>query len=155
MASGSPPTPTLLKIGMWLAAGFGGLLWLGLFGAATGCGHFAINGEVVSGADFLSEAGLAVAILGGLLLAAAYGIWTERTWSRHAVMGYWLYQLLFLEMLSSGAGHRATMLGMLPFLGGSAIYLYGADDATAYFRALKARDRRLAALDQPNGHPRP
>jgi hypothetical protein len=155
MATSTPRVPTLMQAGMWLATFMGGLLWLTVLGAAAGCSRVAINGEHVSAADFLSTFGLASAILGSLLLGAAYGIWTERSWSRHVVIAFWCYLLLVLEMLATGPGRVPTMLSILPLLGGSAVYFYGADQVVAYFRALQAREQREAERSRTTGRGRP
>lgn len=147
MPTGAERVPILMQAGMWLATFMGGLIWLSLLGAATGCGHFAINGDQVSGSEFLTTFGLAWAILGSLLLGAAYGIWTERSWSRHVVIAFWCYQLLLMEMLAAGPRRVAAMLSVLPFLGGAAVYFYAADEVAAYFRVLKGRERRRAERD--------
>ena len=155
MPTSTPRVPTLMQAGMWLATFMGGLLWLGVLGAATGCGRFGINGEQVTGGEFLSTFGVAWAILGSLLLGAAYGIWTERSWSRHVVIAFWCYQLLVMEMLVTGPGHVGAILSVLPFLGGSAVYFYAADEVVAYFRVLKSREQREAEWRRTAGRGRP
>jgi hypothetical protein len=37
--------PLLMRVGMWLAAFLGGIIWLGLLGAVAGCGNYFINGK--------------------------------------------------------------------------------------------------------------
>ena len=154
MPTSTPRVPTLMQAGMWLATFMGGLLWLGVLGAATGCGRFGINGEQVTGGEFLSTFGVAWAILGSLLLGAAYGIWTERSWSRHVVIAFWCYLLLVLEMHATGPGRVAATLTVLPFLGTAALYFYAADEVVGYFRVLKGREQRQAARDRTAGRGR-
>ena len=149
MPSAAPRVPPLMRAGMWAAALMGSLLWIGVLGAATGCGRFGINGEQVTGGEFLTTFGVSWAILGSLLLGAAYGIWTERSWSRHVVIAFWCYQLLVMEVLVTGRGHLGATISVLPFLGGSVLYFYAAEEVVAYFRVLKEREKREAEWKRP------
>ena len=144
--------PLLMRVGMWLAALLGGTLWLGLFGAVAGCGNYFINGQAVSSTEFLSVIGIAGATLGSLLLAIAFGIRYERRWSRHLVLAFWLYAMALVAVLSSGVARVSSVLSMAPFLLGSAVYFYAADEVVAYFRAVQARDQRMLEFERRLGN---
>src|SRR2546426_277554 len=69
------PRPTLLTIGMYVAPVAGTILVLAVLLAAVNASfvNFSVNGEAVSGHEFLRTAGLAFAALGIVSLAIAFG----------------------------------------------------------------------------------
>lgn len=85
--------PVLLTIGMYVAPTFGGIALLVALSAAFDLGAYSINGEAVSGPEFLLRAGVFYVAFGASALAAAYAIWQERSWSRWAIVVFWLAQL--------------------------------------------------------------
>lgn len=133
--------PMLLTIGMYVAPAFGGLFLLIVLAAAFGAGDYTIDGEAVTGSEFLRRAGVLYAAVGGSALAAAYAIWQERSWSRWAIVGFWIAQIAgavgfgWAEGGITGAvGAVAAMLLTLVVVGW---YLFDKDNVVAYYRGLE------------------
>jgi len=112
------------------------LLFLAPFNAA----NYTINGEPVSGTEFLRHAGLLFATLGLCSLAIAYAIWRERSWSRWAIIGFWAAQLagaVGLGWAESGlGGAAAAVASLLLIVLLVAWYLFGKEDVVEYYRSL-------------------
>jgi hypothetical protein len=108
----------------------------------------------VSSTDFHSVVGIAGATVATLLLAIAFGIRYERSWSRHVVLAFWLYAMGLVAVLSTGTARVSGVLSIVPFLAGSAIYLYAAEQVAAYFRAIRARDQCMLDFERRVGNSR-
>jgi hypothetical protein len=141
--------PLLLTIGMYVAPTFGGFVLLFTLLAPLNVGHYTLNGEVVTGLEFLKHAGLLFIALGATALAAAYAIWKEHSWSRWAIMAFWLAQLagaLGTGWSDSGvagaAGAVASLLLALVLVGW---YLFGKENVVEYYRALAKGEAAVAA----------
>src|ERR1041384_4643786 len=82
--------PTLLTVGMYLALPFGAIFLLLLLLAPFNAGNYTINGESVTGIEFLRRAGVMFGVESVAALAAAYGHFgrphTLRTHVRRAVV---------------------------------------------------------------------
>lgn len=85
------PRPLLLTIGLYLAPTFGAACLFAVLAAAFDASFvkFTINGDAVTGHEFLRTGGPAFFVLGVLALAIAYSIWEERLWTRLLVLGFW------------------------------------------------------------------
>ena len=137
------PRPTLLMVGIYLAPAFGGMCLLAVVAAAlnTSFVRFTVNGDVVTGHEFLKTAGLALTVLGALALGIAYGIWQERPWTRWLILGFWA-TVVALDVglgwaqagLGGAASAVATLAVVLLLVGW---YLFGKENVVEYFRALE------------------
>ena len=133
------PKPGLLVVGQWIST-LGGVLWtFVLLLAPFNAGQFSINGETVSGPEFLRRAGLGMGLNTVLVLAIAIGLWRNRAWSRPLMILYWLSWPLLA--VSLGGGDTSTLLPALLvsalFASLAAWYLYGWSAPRAYFDARR------------------
>lgn len=133
--------PLLLTIGMYVAPTFGGLFLLLVLMAAFDAGTYSIDGEIVTGPEFLGRAGVLYAALGGSAVAAAYAIWRERSWSRWAIVGFWLVQVagaVGFGLADSGVGGVAAAIAsyllVLILVGW---YLFDKENVVEYYRSLQ------------------
>src|SRR6266851_282150 len=145
--------PLLLRIGMYVAPAFGGLFLLLMLLAPLNAAHYTIDGEAVTGLEFLRRAGVLYATIGGSALAAAYAIWRELSWSRWAMVVFWLAQVagaIGFGWADAGvrgaAGAIASLLLVLVLVGW---YLFGKENVVEYYETLKkgetAAEARRAA----------
>jgi hypothetical protein len=129
--------PGALVLGQWLSTLGGGLWAFSLLLAPFNAGHFTINGETVSGPEFLRHAGFGMGLSTALLLAIAVGLWRDRAWSRPLMVLYWLSWPVMT--VTFGGTDAATLLptlliaALLACL--AAWYLYGSASARAYYDA--------------------
>ena len=145
--------PLLLTIGMYVAPGFGGLFLLLVLLAPFNAATYTINGEQVSGMEFLRGGGLLFGLAGAAAVAAAYGIWRERSWSRWAMGGFWVAQLgggIGVGWADSGLGGSVKAIGslLLPILL-AWWYLFDKENVVDYYRALEKVE---AAEEQRRTH---
>jgi len=136
--------PLLLTVGLYTAPAFGALLLLLLLMAPFNAATYTINGEAVSGPEFLRHAGLLFATLGFCALAIGYAIWRERWWSRWAIAAFWVVQLagaLGLGWADAGLGGAASavasLLLVLVLVGW---YVFGKENVVEYYRSLERED---------------
>ena len=137
------PRPTLLTIGLYTAPATGMMLVLAVLLAALNASfvRYTINGDTVSGHEFLRTAGAAFGAMGISSLAIAFGIWKERGWSRYMIMGFWAVVLatnIGFGWAQSGFG------GVVSAVAGSALlvvlvgwYLFGKESVVEYYQALE------------------
>jgi len=115
--------------------------------------NFTINGESVSGSEFLARAGLLFLVLAISSGATAYAIWREYAWSRWAIVAFWVAQVagaLGFGWAGGGFGGAvgtvASMLTVLVLVGW---YLFGKENVVEYYRTLEkdaaAREARRAS----------
>lgn len=79
--------PDLLIIGKYVSTFAAGIILVLLILAPFGAGDFTIDGETVSGAEFLRRGGgITFAAIGALLVAIAVGLWRGRAWVRPLMM---------------------------------------------------------------------
>jgi len=145
--------PILLTIGMYVAPFFGGLFVLLVLLAPFNAATYTIDGETVSGVEFLRRAGMYFLAIGGSSLAAAYAIWRERSWSRWAIVAFWLAQsaaAIGFGWAGSGiAGVAAAIASLLLVLILVGWYLFDKENVVTYYRSLEkveaAEDARRAS----------
>jgi hypothetical protein len=141
LAQSQAPTPFLLSLGQLGAAvfalGFGGMLLLAPFDAGT----FTVNGEQVSGPEFLRRAGLLFGGIAVLMAAIAVGLWQNRPWARPLMVGYWLLAAAMPLVLPAETRSEmwASSIFMIVAAAIAAWYLYGKENVRAYFEAWTAR----------------
>jgi hypothetical protein len=147
------PRPLLLTLGIYTAPAFGAFTLLLLVLAPFNAGTYTINGEEVTGAEFLRSAGPLFAVLGIAALAIAYAIWQERAWSRWAIVAFWVAQLagaVGLGWADGGIGGAAgAVASLLLVVTLVAWYLFGKENVVAYYQSLgkedSAREARRSA----------
>lgn len=105
-------------------------------------GVYKVNGESVTGPQFLRFAGIPFLVNTVLLAAIAYGIIAERHWARHLMLLFWC--LVTAVALGLVIGNRASENGCAAIfaflaLGLAAWYLYATDTVVQYYRALEQR----------------
>jgi len=134
---------------MYVSPGFGALILLQLLLAPFNASSYSINGESVSGIDFLEHAGLLFAALGATCLAAAYGVWRGRTWSRWAMLAFWITQVAGAIGFGLAAGSIAeaasAVAGLLLPILVAWWYLFEKENVVEYYRALEKEDRAREA----------
>ena len=133
--------PLLLTIGMYVAPAFGGLFLLLVLLAPFGAASYTIDNELVTGFEFLRRAGIYYALIGGSAVAAAYAIWRERSWSRWAMVFFWLAQVaaaIGFGWADSGvAGVAAGLASLLIIVVLVWWYLFDKENVVAYYRSLE------------------
>ncbi len=80
--------PIVLTISMVFFAVWGGFVLLGIFLPPFLNGSFYINGEAVTGGEFLRQVGLAWGLMGLCAVAIFIGIFLQSSWSRHLIVFY-------------------------------------------------------------------
>jgi uncharacterized membrane protein YtjA (UPF0391 family) len=140
--------PMLLTLGMYVALPFGGLFLLLVVQALFNAGSYTIDGEPVTGLEFLRRAGVYYAAVGGSAVAAAFAIWRERSWSRWAIVVFWIAQVAgalgfgWAESgLAGAAGALASLLVILILVGW---YLFDKENVVHYYKSLE----KLEAAEQ-------
>jgi hypothetical protein len=139
------PKPALLWVGQFATALAGGMTLLLLALAPFDAGTFTLNGEEVSGPEFLRRGGgLVFAVIGGLFVAIAVGLWRGRGWSRPLMLYYWFVIAAIMIGLSwqqdASLAGAAPSLAFVAFAGGiAAWYLYRKENVVAYFEMLRQR----------------
>ena len=136
--------PGLLTFGMYWSALGGMLCLVFMLLAPFDIGTYSINGEAVSGPEFLRRIGVLWAANGVTMLLIGYAIWKELPWSRPVMMFWWLILTVILVVSSLQDG--TSPLGSL-FMGGlcaavAAWYLYGRDNVVGYYNSLVAQPPR-------------
>jgi hypothetical protein len=137
--------PMLISFGM-IGSALWAILWIILLGLAPfNLGSYDINGQEVSGPEFLREAGVTLVALTLLSAAIAIGIYRERAWSRFLMLSYWAvtgaFQIVLAIRSSGGAAEIATAVLMaLIYVGAAGWYLYGKENVVEYYKVLEASD---------------
>jgi hypothetical protein len=124
-----PSRPVLLTIGMGLSFFAGPLFLLGALGAAAGLVDTSSFRNLPSWS--FPVWGMAMLVLGGLLLAIALGIRRRAPWSRHLIIAFWVF-LAGLSVWSLAAYGKADFL-WLPCLAFAVWYLYWRKGVVRYF----------------------
>ena len=137
------PKPFLLTLGQGVSMFAGSLLVLLTLMAPFDIGTFRINGEQMSGPEFLRNGGWLLLVLGGLLVVIGVGLWRERTWSRPLMIIYWLSMSL-MTFIGHDQGRVNVVTGVVMSVGLAVIaawYLYRKAHVRAYYAAREALDR--------------
>lgn len=105
-------------------------------------GSYEVDGETVTGPEFLRRMGLLMAFFGTLCGVVAYGLLLERAWARPAMMLFWCGALALtigysIRERSADAG--CAVLQSVVALALAGWYLYGKQSVVAYYRALEMR----------------
>jgi hypothetical protein len=137
----APKRPELLTIGMYGSGIFAFFLLVALLCEGAGFGSYSINEEPVSAQEFLHQVGIFEALVGLNLLAIAVTLAGHRAWSRDLMIVFWLTMggSAAGALRSEGDGVLFVLAVASPFLiplGLAAWYLYGNEEAAAYYRAL-------------------
>jgi hypothetical protein len=136
-----PTKPWFLQIVTLGTAMFGLIAPLGLGLAPFDIGSFEINGEAVSGPEFLRRAGLLFGLVALMSAVVAYGLLRQRAWTRPALLSAWGAILLAGIFI---AAQQETPRGDLPIQTVTAVaafalaawYLYRKANVVSYFAAL-------------------
>lgn len=135
--------PLLIKIVPYVAFMIGVEAILGLVVGLLDVGTFTRAERVISGREFLSQAGLPLGALVLVSVAVALAFWKEAPWSRHLLIA-----CITLEQLWSGFG-GTDLLEFGPFtldvgnpsgvvfLAIVCWYLYGKSNVRTYYQALR------------------
>jgi hypothetical protein len=139
------PKPALLALGQWFSLLAGAMFLLLLLLAPFDLATYSIDGDSVSGAEFLRRAGLGFGLLGVIQVAIGIGLLRDRPWARPLMIYYWL--AAFAAGLSASGLEASEILSYafscaIPALV-AGWYLYAKDNVVAYFAA-----RGLAAADR-------
>lgn len=130
--------------------------------AALNVGTYTINDRVVSGPYFLGHAGPILLPFIVLLLAIAYGYWTERLWARPLPILFWfaIDLVLLWEIVTGDAtGDDAVAFvvwGVL-YIAAALWYCFFKESVARYYRALERAyggdappvTRPMAGVDSP------
>jgi len=141
--------PLLLTIGMYVAPAFSGLFLLLVILAPFNAATYTVNGERVTGMEFLRSGGLIFGLGSAAALAAAYAIWRERSWSRWAMVGFWVAQLAggigvgWADSGLSGAARAVASLLLVVIV--AWWYLFEKENVVEYYRALEKLEAAEAA----------
>jgi len=108
-------------------------------------GTYSIEGETVSGPEFLRTAGWLMAIATVLCLSIAYALWRDRSWSRPLMILYWV--VTGLAVLVWSREFNCAVVEMFIFAALAAWYLYGNHNAAAYYRLIMRTED--ATVPQP------
>lgn len=141
LATQNVPRPVPLTIGMILANIWGTVWLLALLGAPMNVMTFEMNGEEVSGGEFLKRAGINIAVMVAVSFGIAYGIWKEKAWSRHLMLFFWAVMFVIgIVPLIGIAVPDALIEIIFSWAMGVALsiwYLYGKANVRAYYRRLE------------------
>jgi FtsH-binding integral membrane protein len=131
---------------LYFAPTFGAACLLAVLTAAFNASFvkFTINGDPVTGHEFLRAVGPAFLVLGVLALAIAYSIWQERSWTRWLILGFWAAGLavnIGLGWANSGArGAVSAIAGLAVVLLLVGWYLFGKENVVEYFHAVERQE---------------
>ena len=144
-------------MGLYFAPAFGAMCLLGVLAAATNARfvNFTVNGEAVTGHEFLATAGAGVAVMGVLALAIAYGIWQERSSTRWLMVGFWAAVVAMnvgLGWANSGTnGAMSAIISLAVFVLLVGWYLCGKENVVEYYRALGREESARAGAAPKRG----
>lgn len=139
------PRPGVLTLGMYVSLILVGLAVVGAIAASLDFGTYTVNGQPVSGPEFLRWAGLSTALstaaLFGLLLWVGMGLRWNKPWTRRVMVGFWAaaYVSEIVGAFSDPEPWSALFVGVLGWTvlaGPAVLYLYWNKRVRAYYAAL-------------------
>lgn len=147
------PRPVLITIGMVGSALGGIVLLVVILAAAANFGHFSIEDETVTGRELLSRVGIFMVVGALIFLAIAYAVLTDRPWSRHLMLFFWLIVGAgaignAIRGLRDGDGFHIDLTWGVAF----ALawwYLFRSRDTASYYRQLEREDTHAETMPQP------
>lgn len=139
------PRPLFLSIGVYGSGALAIALLGSVLGAPLNVLNYTVNGEPVSGLQFLRAAGFELGVLGLVSAGICYGLWKERTWSRPLMVFFWVFLTAIQVGVALGSDERITnvtaaLLAGAIMLGPVAAYLYFKNNVVEYYRALKVTE---------------
>jgi hypothetical protein len=110
--------------------------------APLNIGTYTINGEPVTGPEFLRRVGLGYGLAGVACIVIAFGLYREQPWTRVLMLLYWIVlgaTMLGLTLADSSIGNAivVTVFGAGVPLVVAYWYLYSKENVVAYYRALE------------------
>ena len=136
--------PALIRILAWLTIPFSVAMFLSIALALLGIGPTIMGGEHVTRANWLHVAAPLVATIGTLMALISYGFTKEKRWSRHLVVGMFVFIIVYaltarmLDGIPARIMWRA-LLNATFFAGLSIWYFYFKPNVAAYFAELRSR----------------
>jgi hypothetical protein len=138
------PKPALLVLGQIFSLFAAAIFLILLLAAPFNAGWFTIDGQEVSGPEFLKRAGWLFVAIGVLLAVIGIGLLRDAPWSRPLMLVYWI--LIPLSLFFSDPIEAADIVGVFfftAFCGGIAWwYLYRKSNVRAYFEAREGAPGR-------------
>jgi len=137
------PKPALLMLGQIFSLLGGAVFVVLLIAAPFNAGSYSINGEAVTGPEFLRRVGLTWGVMGVLLASIGVGLLRDAPWSRPLMIIYWLAVGVSMAF-TGGTSAGDTFAGVLTSLVAAGIaywYLYVKPNVRAYY---ESRDRESA-----------
>ena len=130
--------PLLLVLGQFGSFFVGALFTLLSLLAPFDIGSFSIEGETVSGPEFLQRGGWLMALIGIVLLAIGVGIWREREWARFLMVAFWFSYVLagLMEIHGDLVNVISACIGAAIGASVAGWYLYRKPNVRAYYDAL-------------------
>ncbi|HEX8169415.1 MAG TPA: hypothetical protein VF824_02615 [Thermoanaerobaculia bacterium] len=126
--------PALLTVGMILSAGTGAMLLMCVPLMLSGFGHYEIEGETVSAAEFAAVGLVPFAVGGAMLFAIGLTLAMNHPASRELMIGWWLLcaaAAIAYALKNNGAILDLTWLPALPV---AVWYLYFKKNVREYYR---------------------
>ena len=133
--------PFAIRVLTWFAALASVGMYLSILLAVLDIGPHIMGGEHVTRAEWLHIAAPVVAVIGILMAFIAYGLASQKHWSRHLVIAIFDLILVYASILGAmNLIHRAIMwralINATVFGGASVWYFYFKPNVAAYFRGL-------------------
>lgn len=137
LAADQAPKPALLLLGQIFSLFAAGIILLLLISAPFDVGSYSINGQPVSGPEFLRRAGWLFGVVAVVLGAIGIGLLIERPWSRQLMLAYWLLIPLALLLDDDVTAEELFAMSFFTALGAGIAwwYLYRKTNVRAYFEA--------------------
>jgi hypothetical protein len=148
--------PAMIKIGALSSPLFGGawilLTVMTLLGLSTG----SANAEISVGDLALTQRDPVALIFVGVVLATAWGFWTERLWARQTAVGYWaLMTALGVGGLASARTTVWDVLVVASIAGLAAWYFFRKNAVVAYYADLREREAAARNMESKSAHQAP
>jgi hypothetical protein len=122
-----------------ILSGFaGGVFLLILPFAPFDIGSYSIDGETVSGPEFLRREGIVLGGVGALLIAITYTIATREPLARELMILFWMLSAALGTLVPILRGETDFDLTWVPALGIAIWYLYFKPNVVLYFAAPRA-----------------